>query len=232
MKQVQTCLEYSGENPDDYPNFYIAFTGIGEPSIVKEKIGTGIKLIQEKYNNVQVNIATTGFDSTCFDYWNKMDLPIRTLQLPYYSCDEDKMKFIMANLPEGYDLGRNIAEAIQYKNSHSLCRVKVNFVVMEGVNSSDEEIERMLVYLEPFKKDIIIKISYLNYTKKCQEYNLCSPNQDRMLEIIEKIQSAGFDCYVFGTKSNTELGCGQLVQNYISQEDVKDNKKLSKRYVY
>ena len=31
LKQVETCLEESNENPNNYPNFYIAFTGIGEP---------------------------------------------------------------------------------------------------------------------------------------------------------------------------------------------------------
>lgn len=69
MKQVETCLEYSNEDPKDYPNFYIAFTGISEPSIVKEEIARGINIIKEKYNNVQINIATTGFDNTCKKYW-------------------------------------------------------------------------------------------------------------------------------------------------------------------
>ena len=82
MKQVETCLKYSNENPNNYPNFYIAFTGIGEPSIVKEQIAKGINIIKKKYSNVQVNIATTAFDNTCFDYWDSMNLPIRTSQLP------------------------------------------------------------------------------------------------------------------------------------------------------
>lgn len=233
MKQVETCLINSHENPNDYPHFYIAFTGIGEPSIVKERIGDGIKFIQQKYPNVQVNIATTGFDPSCFLYWDKENLPIRTLQLPYYSCEPSKLKYIVQNLPEDYDLERNIFEAVTYKNCHDLCRVKVNFVVMEGVNSKGEEIERMLAYLERFKKDIILKVSFLNYTKRCQEYHLMSPNYDRMLEIMARIKRRGFDCYLFGTENNTTLGCGQLVQNYISQDDVKDDvKKLSKRYMY
>lgn len=233
MRQVETCLEASNVKPSDYPKFYIAFTGIGEPSIVKEEIREGIKLIQQKYSNVQVNIATTGFDSSCFACWNREDLPIRTLQLPYYSCEANKLKYIVQNLPEDYDLGRNIEEAIKYKDNHELCRVKVNFVVIDGINSKDEEIEQMLNYLERFQDDIVIKVSFLNYTKKCQEYNLMSPNYDRMLEIMVMIKRRGFDCYLFGTENNTELGCGQLVQNYISQDDVKDDiKKLSKKYKY
>ena len=217
MKQVETCLKYSNENPNNYPNFYIAFTGIGEPSIVKEQIAKGINIIKKKYSNVQVNIATTAFDNTCFDYWDSMNLPIRTLQLPYYSCDYNKLKYIIQNLPTNYDLTENIAKAIKYKKNHVNCRVKVNFVVINDINSSKDDVFKMLNYLSKFKNDIIIKISFLNYTKKCQENNLSSPNDDRMLEIVNQVKSGGFECYLFGTKNNTELGCGQLVQNYISK---------------
>ncbi len=223
MKQVETCLAYSNENPKNYPNFYIAFTGIGEPSIVKEEVAKGINIIKKKYINVQVNIATTAFDNTCFDntcfdYWDTMNLPIRTLQLPYYSCNYNKLKYIIQNLPSNYDLTENIAKAIKYKKNHENCRVKVNFVVINNINSSKNEISRMLNFLSKFKNDIIIKISFLNYTKKCLENNLSSPNNDRMLEIVNQVKSEEFECYLFGTKTNTELGCGQLVQNYISKD--------------
>ncbi len=218
MKQVETCLAYSNENPKNYPNFYIAFTGIGEPSIVKEEVAKGINIIKKKYSNVQVNIATTAFDNTCFDYWDSINLSIRTLQLPYYSCDYNKLKYIIQNLPPNYDLTENITKAIKYKKNHKNCRVKVNFVVINDINSSKDEVSKMLNFLSKFKNDIIIKISFLNYTKKCLENNLSSPNNERMLEIVNQVKSKGFDCYLFGTKNNTKLGCGQLVQNYISKD--------------
>lgn len=50
-------------------------------------------------------------------------------------------------------------------NSHSICRVKVNFVVIKGINDSDEDIDKMINYLLEFKDDVIIKVSFLNYTK-------------------------------------------------------------------
>ncbi len=219
MNQVDTCLESSGLNPSDYPKFYIAFTGIGEPSLVKKEVAEGINLIKEKYKNVEVNIATTAFDNTCFDYWSDMNLPIRTLQLPYYSCENEKIKYIIKNLPHNYNLEENILRAVKYKEVYNECRVKLNFVVISDFNSSNDDVYKMLNYLEKFKKDITIKISFLNYTKKCKTYNLSSPNNERMLEIMELIKKEGYDCYLFGTQNNTELGCGQLVQNYISKAD-------------
>lgn len=217
LAQVETCLNESQVSPNNYPNFYIAFTGIGEPSIVKEEIAKGIKLISEKYKNVQINIATTGFDSSCFKYWDSLNLPIRTIQLPFYSYDEEKIKFIIKNLPKNYDLLKNINEAIKYKKNHDICRIKINYVVINDFNNSEKDIEEIMQYLAPFKEDIIIKVSYLNYTKKCKENNLSSPNTKEMINILKRLKSENFDCYLFGTENNTELGCGQLVQNYISE---------------
>ena len=218
LKQVETCLEESNLNPNDYPNFYISFAGIGEPSLVKEEIAKGINLIKEKYNNIQVNIATTGFDSSCFNYWNKMNLPIRTLQLSCYAFDLEKIKYIIKNIPKNYNLFDNIKNAIKYKNNHNICRVKINYVVLKELNDGDEDINNLINCLNEFKNDIIIKISFLNYTKKCKENNLISPNKEDMLKIKNILIDNGFKCYLFGTENNTELGCGQLVQNHISDE--------------
>ena len=219
LMQVDKSLQESNINYKDYPKFYVAFTGIGEPSLVKEEVAKGIMLIKEKYPNVEVNIATTGFDNTCFEYWDNLNLPIRYFQLPYYSCEDDKIKYIIQNAPKDYDLRRNIDEALRYKKHHKECRVKVNFVVMEGINDNEEDIDKMIKYLEEYKNDILIKVSYLNYTEKCRENNLHSPSQNVMNRILNKLKLSGFDCYIFGTENNTELGCGQLVQDYICDDN-------------
>ena len=44
-----------------------------------------------------------------------------------------------------------------------------------------------------------------------------SPKAKDMLKILDKLKAVGFECYLFGTENNTEFGCGQLVQNYISK---------------
>ena len=217
--QVDKALQESNIDYKDYPKFYVAFTGIGEPSLVKEEIAKGIKLIKQKYPSVEVNIATTGFDNTCFAYWDKLNLPIRYFQLPYYSCEKDKIKYIIQNLPSNYDLSNNLDEAIKYKNNHKECKIKLNFVVIEGMNDSEEDITKMINYLKKYKHDIIIKVSFLNYTEKCRENNLHSPSINKMNKILNILKSSGFSCYLFGSAKNTELGCGQLVQNYICEEN-------------
>ncbi len=129
-------------------------------------------------------------------------------------------------MPKYYSLSENIKKAIKCKNSHSICRIKVNFVVIKSINDSDEDVDKMINYLLEFKDDVIIKVSFLNYTKKCCENNLFSPNYKNVLKILNKLNSVGFKCYLFETEYNTELGYGQLVQNYISKDAM--SRKLCK----
>ena len=131
--------------------------------------------------------------------------------------DIDMVKEYATFLNNRADEIESIKEAIEYKKKHNICRIKLNYVVIKNINDSKSDIDKMVEYLEPVKKDITIKLSFLNYTQKCKENNLFSPNVNKMKNILETIKSKGFDCYLFGTENNTELGCGQLVQNNISK---------------
>ena len=90
---------------------------------------------------------------------------------------------------------------------------------MAGINDSDEDLMRMSNLLLPYREHITIKISYLNYTRPGEANNLFSPSRERFEEIKDYLSNRSFDCYIFGTFKNTELGCGQLAQNHISSKE-------------
>lgn len=58
---------------------------------------------------------------------------------------------------------------------------------------------------------LIYKSIFFELHKKCKE---------------NRLNSASYKCYLFGTENNTELGCGQLVQNCISKDGM--SRKLCK----
>jgi hypothetical protein len=62
----------------------VSFAGIGEPSLVAEDIVSGAQLIQRLYPHVQFNIATSGVRTVAFEIWKRAELPLRTIQLPFY----------------------------------------------------------------------------------------------------------------------------------------------------
>lgn len=220
VRQLNTCLNESGINPSEFENFYVSFAGIGEPSVVYKTIAEGMVMIKDLYPNVKFNIATFGFDMNCFSYWENLDLPIRTLQIPFYSDKTEKLKYIVKNLPESYNFKSIVNCAIDFKNRYPDCRVKINYIAMKDINDKDDDIERMCNDLEQFKEKVVIKISYLNYTKPGGENNIISPGSERLKTIKYYLDSKGFNSYIFGTAINTELGCGQLAQNHISSKYV------------
>lgn len=219
VRQLNTCLKESGINPNEFENFYVSFAGIGEPSVVYKTIAQGMVMIKDMYPTVKFNIATFGFDISCFSYWRRFDLPIRTLQIPFYSDNEEKLKYIVKNLPESYDFEKIVCQAIEYSSKYPECRVKINYIVMKDINDSDDDLMCICNCLKKFREQITLKISYLNYTKPGEQNKITSPGSERLDEIKMYFDKQGFSCYIFGTSVNTELGCGQLAQNHISSKD-------------
>lgn len=216
IAQINTCLQESNINPIAYQNFYISFYGIGEPSVVCHEIGSIMPVIKEKYPHTKFNIATFGFNSECFNVW-KRDFPnIRTLQIPFYSNKPNILKQIVCNLPENYNFLHILGKALEYKKICEECRVKINYIVIQNTNDSNEDIDDLLMMLAPYLNDICIRISYLNYTKIGKYNGYRSAPTQRINEIYRRISDKGFKCYIFGSEMNIEVGCGQLLQDYIS----------------
>ena len=74
--------------------------------------------------------------------------------------------------------------------------------------------------LRPYINEICVRISYLNYTRIGKTNNLFSASSHRINEIYNELHNNGFECYIFGSERNIEVGCGQLVQNCISINEV------------
>lgn len=216
VAQINTCLQDCHISPDTYPNFYVSFYGIGEPSVVCEEIGDIMPVIEKKYPHIRFNIATFGFHSKCFDVWKRRYPYIRTLQIPYYSVKPNILHKIVRNLPEGYDFQHILKKALGYKQAVKTCRIKINYIVIQNMNDSNEDVDDLLKVLAPYLKDVCIRVSYLNYTKIGKDNGYYSASAKRIREIYNRIIERGFDCYIFGSEENVEVGCGQLLQDYIS----------------
>lgn len=216
VKQLNTCLFQSGIDPNNFDNFYVSFAGIGEPSVLYRNIAAGMVIMRDLYPHIQFNIATLGYQKECFSYWKNLDLPIRTIQIPLYHIEYDKLKKIVPTIPQEYELSKIIYEAIDYQSTHARCRIKINYIPMKGINDSEADIRQFANALELFKDKIVIKISILNYTKPAEENGYITPGVERLKEIKGFFSNCGFEAYVFGSERNTALGCGQLAQDNIS----------------
>lgn len=216
VKQLNTCLSQSGINPADFEHFYVSFAGIGEPSATYEAVAAGMVIMRDMYPNIQFNIATFGYQRACFQYWNTLELPIRTLQVPLYHSEPEILRTIVVGTPPDYSFTDVVAQAVAYKKENPMCRVKLNYIPMKGINDSDEDVQLFLQVLEPFKNDIAVKVSFLNYTRPAEENGFTTPGGKRLEDIRTMFTEKNFHAYVFGSERNSALGCGQLAQDCIS----------------
>lgn len=216
VKQLNTCLSQSGIDPCDFENFYVSFAGIGEPSVVYKDVAAGMKIMCDMYSNIKFNIATLGYKKECFDYWKQLNVPIRTLQIPLYHTESEKLIKIVPGIPTDYNFAYILSKAADYQKEHPECRIKVNYIPMKGMNDSDAEVGEFISILEPFKNNISVKVSFLNYTKPAEENGFVTVGIERLNRIKTIFEEHGFEAYVFGTEKNTFLGCGQLAQDNIS----------------
>ena len=91
-------------------------------------------------------------------------------------------------MPDNYDLKTILDAAIHYCTTHTECRLKVNYIPMEGINDSIADVLQFIEFLNPYKTLIAIKISILNYTKPAEENGFVTSGIEK-LNFIKKQQS-------------------------------------------
>jgi hypothetical protein len=70
--------------------------------------------------------------------------------------------------------------------------------------------------VQHLKKDVVIKLSFLNPTIQSKKIELVSPAISKLYDIKAKFDAEGFDSYIFGTEEDCRLGCGQIIGNYLN----------------
>lgn len=222
VRQINTCVKESGINPEEFENFFVSFAGIGEPSVVIENISQGMEIIRDLYPHVKFNIASLGFNLKAFDKLEEDDLPIRTIQIPYYSGDYYTLKSIVENLPQDYSFEKVFSRVVKYQSRHKKCRIKVNYLVMKDKNDNKDEMDTLINLVKKYVssyEDFSVKVSFLNYTRPGAENDFVSPGKEALFRISQYFSDNSVPNYVFGSFENYGTGCGQLAQGHISLED-------------
>ena len=222
VRQINTCVNESGINPEEFENFYVSFAGIGEPSVVIENIIQGMQMIRDLYPHVKFNIASLGFNLKAFDKLEEEDLPIRTIQVPYYSGDYYNLQGIVENLPQDYSFEKVFSRVLKCQSKHKECRIKVNYLVMKDKNDNKDEMDTIIKLVKKYVSNyetFSLKVSFLNYTRPGAENDYVSPGKEALFKISQYFDDNSVPNYVFGSFENYGTGCGQLAQGHISLED-------------
>ncbi len=217
LAQVNSCLTVDGITPDELPEFQVSFAGIGEPSVVAQKILYGAAHIYRLYPSVRFNIATSGYNLLAFDTWRASFFHLRTIQLPYYHHNPELMKHVFSKTvppPIHYVLPK----ALLLAGANEHCRVKINYILIKGLNDDSRTLDEFMGLVDAYRDSIAIKLSFLNPTEATSDLSLLSPEMAKFERIRAEMQGRGFQCYVFGTPGDPQIGCGQLAaQSFCKQ---------------
>ncbi len=209
LKQVNTCIDHGKIDINQIQDFQVSFAGIGEPSLVAEKILEGGRLIAKVYPSVRFNIATCGLNPNAFKIWKSESFPIRTIQIPYYHYDYKFLKKVCPH--KKFPVVTDILPLVLFlSGSNQKSRVKINYILIKNYNDSLNDINQFLTLIRSYRQSLTIKLSFLNPTDASKKQKLCSPGINTFKSIHHYICEKGYSCYIFGTISDPQLGCGQL----------------------
>lgn len=141
-------------------------------------------------------------------------LPIRYIQYTYVS-DNPKIRNDLIGILGSMDDRDFLDEYISFVKSSKESFYRINYIVINGVNDSYEDVARFISLVDEIKDKLTVRISQLNETKATKKNNLAPADHTRLGEICEQMRNSGLQSYVFYAEENDNMNCGQLVTESI-----------------
>lgn len=194
------------------PKIVCSFQGIGEPSInYREVLKAGFQLLKYDARCV-LCISTMGKNLEGVEFWRKQQLPIESLQFSIPGVRPELLDWLIPTRP---DINKIFDEISACSSSSSVGRVTINYILIENLNDSEDDIELLIEAVKHL--NVVVKISSLNTTSSSAMYSLCQPSKQKAEIISSMLTEHGINNYIFGSFNNINISCGQLINDNIQQ---------------
>lgn len=182
--------------------FEISFMGMGEPLLNLKAVVEAITELKSRPYDLLFSLSTVGIVPKIYEL-AEMDINL-LLQISLHAAN-DKLRSVLIPINSKYP----IAEVLKAANHHASVKgnsLYFNYLLMDGVNDSDDAAHELVALLKDLPA--YVKISRLN---PISEIDL-SPASNSRHERFEAICSeGGLNRYHFGSMGvDIEGGCGQL----------------------
>lgn len=210
-EQMREILEYiwTEQELDDKEYVLLSVTGTGD---LYFNFSNVIEFLSglTTYKNLHVTL------SSCL--WNKEDLKkieefserisIRNIQITCVSAQNEQMGKL---IPIYLQRKSNFDEIIEYIGISAKSYYRVNYIMIRGINDSEEDFREFSNKIEVVKDKVVVRISKLNETAATERHNLYPPILEKMGQFQNILESAGINCYLFYAFKNDHMNCGQLI---------------------
>lgn len=188
----------------------IVVMGIGEPLDNFSNINKFIKIItDEKGRNLShrsITVSTVGLVDKIYDLAD-LGYDINLAVSLHYAFDDKRMAFMPS--ARKYKI-KNIIKACDYYLEKTKRRVSYEYVVIDGVNNLDEDIDQLEKLFKG--KNIHINLIPLN---PIEEFDHSKTKSNVMDQFQQKLTQKGLNATVRRSMgSDIDASCGQLRNNY------------------
>jgi 23S rRNA (adenine2503-C2)-methyltransferase len=190
-------------HPSEESKIEYAFEGMGEPLLNYESVVRTINQHQPKVGSVSFVVSTVGIVPKIYrlaqeelSYSTRLHLSL------HFPTNEKRVKYIPQT--KRYPIEQFLAAGKYFAESKEE-KVTLNYVLISGLNDSEEDINNLLGLVD--KNYFYVKLSYLN--GNLPHY---SPSEERFAQIKEKLEAEGITTKISANiGKRISVGCGQMV---------------------
>ena len=192
----------------------ITFSGIGEASLLRMPMFESARRLQVLFPSAEFVMTTVGirpdFISAVGDLSEELNL--KYLQVSVFSSNAQAVRSMM---PLGERLGYSPETLVAAMAAEPRLRYRLNYVVIQGLNSEEAQIESILNTFRPVRRASVLRVSRLNETSASKRNGLRQPSVSTVRAVVEKAVYEGWDAYHFYSHGDDQLNCGQLAGSYL-----------------
>ncbi|MFC1612926.1 radical SAM protein [Patescibacteria group bacterium] len=203
VKNIFLHLQKQGELKSK--KILFSYMGMGEPFLNYENVVNSIKILSKEFPNSRATISTIGINPTLIKKigHEKIDITLK-VHLSFHAPNDKLRKKI---LPKAQKI-QPALEALKYFSSVRNVPVKVNYILIKGVNDAQKHASQLSNLLKPYS--FTVKLSNLN------DFNNLKPSNKNKFDAFKKmLNSKGIKtCKFIPTGTDIKAGCGQLRRHY------------------
>lgn len=187
----------------------ISLTGMGDIYFNPENVLVFLQKLTP-YANLQVTLSSCLWNKDLLERVTKLKAcpPIRNIQITFVS---DKPDALSRAMPVYMGKTPDFLEIINFIKSSDKRYYRINYILIKDLNDSAEDFERLRDMLTEVKDKVIVRISKLNETKSTKRNSLYPAESGRAEMLNTLLSDSGIKSYLFFSKQNDNMNCGQLI---------------------
>lgn len=189
----------------------VSFLGIGDLFYTIDHVLAAIEMICKIDANALFNFSSCFWTSEMLEKIAAFDLVnnIKTIQTTYVSAKPEIAKQLIPGLFRfAFDFKKIIANMVNKFPRH---KIRINYLVIKNTNDSADDFYMFVDMLKGIETRIFVRISKLNTTAASSTNSLFAPDISRMTKLMNILENANIESYLFYSFQNDKMNCGQLI---------------------